>query len=112
MPGKAESHMRRSSASSGLTGRCAGSPPRGNSITVANGDPERMLGMAVDITERREVQEALHLFRKLIDQSSDAIEVVDPETLRFLDVNERSCRDLGYTRDELLSLKVADIDPM
>ena len=79
---------------------------------LANGDPERMLGMAVDVTERREVQEALHLFRKLIDQSSDAIEVVDPETLRFLDVNERSCRDLGYTRDELLELKVADIDPM
>jgi PAS domain S-box-containing protein len=78
---------------------------------LANGDPERMLGMAVDVTERRQVQEALHLFRKLIDQSSDAIEVVDPETLRFLDANERSCRDLGYTRDELLELKVSDIDP-
>ena len=77
----------------------------------ANGDPERMLGMAVDITERRHSEEALRLFRKLIDQTTDAIEVVDPKTLRFLDVNDKSCRDLGYTREELLSLKVHDIDP-
>jgi PAS domain S-box-containing protein len=84
---------------------------RGQFYYGSHGDTQRMLGIAVDITERRQVQEALHLFRKLIDQSSDAIEVVDPETLRFLDVNESACRDLGYTRDELLSLKVSDIDP-
>ena len=78
---------------------------------LANGDPERMLGMAVDTTERRCSEEALRLFRKLIDQTTDAIEVVDPKTLHFLDVNDKSCRDLGYTRDELLSLKVSDIDP-
>ena len=78
---------------------------------LANGDPERMLGMAVDMTERRRSEEALRLFRKLIDQTTDAIEVVDPKTLHFLDVNDKSCRDLGYTRDELLSLKVSDIDP-
>jgi PAS domain S-box-containing protein len=77
----------------------------------SHGDPQRMLGIAVDITERRHTQESLHLFRKLIDQSSDAIEVVEPETLRFLDVNDRACLDLGYTRDELLSLSVRDIDP-
>ena len=70
-----------------------------------------MLGMAVDITERRQAEESLRLFRKLIDESNDAIEVVDPKTLRFLDVNDKCCRDLGYTRDELLSLRVFDIDP-
>jgi PAS domain S-box-containing protein len=84
---------------------------RGQFYYGSHGDTQRMLGIAVDITERRQVQEALQLFRKLIDQSSDAIEVVDPETMRFLDVNESACRDLGYTRDELLSLKVFDIDP-
>jgi PAS domain S-box-containing protein len=84
---------------------------RGQFYYGSHGDTLRMLGIAVDITERRQVQEALHLFRKLIDQSSDAIEVVDPETWRFVDVNESACRDLGYTREELLSLKVSDIDP-
>ncbi len=64
-----------------------------------------------DITERRNAEESLRLFRKLIDQSNDAIEVVDPKTLRFLDVNDTCCHDLGYTRDELLSLKISDVDP-
>ena len=77
----------------------------------ANGDRERMLLIAVDVTQRRHAEKALRLFRNLIDQTTDAIEVVEPETLRFLDVNDKSCRDLGYTRDELLSLKVQDIDP-
>ena len=77
----------------------------------SNGDPQRMLGIAVDITERRQAEERSCLFRKLIDESNDAIEVVDPKTMRFLDANARCCRDLGYTLDELLSLKVSDIDP-
>ena len=39
------------------------------------------------------------------------MEVVDPETLRFLDVNEKTCKDLGYTREELLPMTVFDINP-
>jgi len=58
----------------------------------------------------RTIQE-LKLFRKLVDHSNDAIEVVDPETLRFLDTNEAACSALGYTREELLRLRVFDIDP-
>ncbi len=53
----------------------------------------------------------LKLFRTLLDQSNDAIEVTDPQTLRFLDVNERACVELGYTREELLTMTVFDIDP-
>ncbi len=54
---------------------------------------------------------SLQLFRTLLDNSSDAIEVVDAATMRFLDVNEKSCAELGYTRDELLSMTIFDIDP-
>jgi PAS domain S-box-containing protein len=54
---------------------------------------------------------SLSLFRALIDRSSDAIEVVDPETLRFLDSNQKAFSELGYTRKEFLSMKVYDIDP-
>jgi PAS domain S-box-containing protein len=52
----------------------------------------------------------LQLFRTLVDQCNDAIEVVDPETLHFLDVNETACSELGYRREELLSLKAVDIN--
>jgi PAS domain S-box-containing protein len=89
-------------------------------------------GTAHDVTEQtraekllRETSEALlsrvreneltirelKLFRTLVDRSNDAIEVVDPQTLRFLDVNEKACSELGYSREEMLSLGVLDIDP-
>jgi PAS domain S-box-containing protein len=74
-----------------------------------NGRPA-LLGTVHDITERKHAEEALTLFRTLIDNSNDAVEVVDPETLRYLDVNKKACLDLGYTREELLSLSAADID--
>ena len=61
--------------------------------------------------EQERVLQGLTLFRTLLDQSNDAIEVIDPETLRFLDVNERSYVELGYSREELLSMTVYDINP-
>jgi PAS domain S-box-containing protein len=59
---------------------------------------------------QQQTEHSLKLFRTLIDQSNDAVEVVDPETLRFLDINERACKDLGYSREELLSRTVVDIN--
>ncbi|MDH5640091.1 MAG: PAS domain S-box protein, partial [Nitrospira sp.] len=65
-----------------------------------------------DMTERKKTEQSLKLFRTLLDQATDAIEVLDPETGRFLDCNERACSNLGYTRDEFLALSVPDIDPL
>ena len=59
----------------------------------------------------RKANDDLSLFRRLLDNSSDAIEVIDPVTLRFLDVNETACRELGYSREEFLTMRVHDIDP-
>ncbi len=63
-----------------------------------------------DITGQKQTQEQLKLFRRLVDQSGEAILVVDPEDARILDVNERACRNLGYTRQELLALTMLDIE--
>ena len=68
-------------------------------------------GMAHDITERMRTEKSLRMFRTLIDQSNDAFEVVDANTLRFVDINERECSNLGYSREELLQLTIFDIDP-
>ena len=64
-----------------------------------------------DITDRKRAADALEMFRTLVDRVNDSIEVIDPETGRFLDINEKACADLGYTREELLSLAVIDVDP-
>ena len=61
--------------------------------------------------DRKQSESALALFRTLVDQSSDTIEVVDPLTGRFLDVSENGPEVLGFTRTEYLSLQVSDIDP-
>lgn len=76
------------------------------------------LGMAVEQAleqkrlraERKQVELSLNLFRMLVDRSNDGIEVIDPETARFLDINETTCRQVGYSRDELLSMTVMDLD--
>jgi PAS domain S-box-containing protein len=68
-------------------------------------------GTGTNVSEQKPAEEALLLFRALIDRSNDGIEVIDPETGRFLDVNETACRAHGYTRDEYLTLSVRDVAP-
>jgi PAS domain S-box-containing protein len=60
--------------------------------------------------ERRKSQEGLTLFRSLIDQSSDTLEIIDPATGRYLDVNGKGPAELGCTRAEYLSLHIYDVD--
>ncbi|MCZ7584012.1 MAG: PAS domain S-box protein [Deltaproteobacteria bacterium] len=74
-------------------------------------DRDYVVSTVRDVSERKKTEQSLRLFRTLIDHSNDAFEVVDPETARFLDVNETGCRVLGYTREEFLKLSVFDIDP-
>ncbi len=50
-----------------------------------------------------------HKFRDIFDSTSDAIFIHDMEGL-FLEVNDRACSSLGYTREELLSMTPVDID--
>jgi PAS domain S-box-containing protein len=74
-------------------------------------DGGRLVAFLRDITDLKKSESELKLFRTLLDHSNDGIEVLDPDTLRFIDVNDRACRSLGYTRGELLSMSVFDIDP-
>jgi len=83
-----------------------------NSVRTEGVSTPIVRAMARDITERKRAEQSLQLFRNLIDQSNDAIEVIDPITFRFLDCNQSAYRSLGYTREEFLALTVFDIDPL
>jgi len=55
-----------------------------------------------DVVERAEAVDAHARFRTIIDEASDAIRIVDPETLTILDVNRRDCEISGYAREALI----------
>jgi PAS domain S-box-containing protein len=71
-----------------------------------------IVGTIRDITERRRLEEELRTsearYRMLFEQASDAI-FLENERDDIIDVNQRACELLGYTREELLRLKVTDI---
>jgi PAS domain S-box-containing protein len=83
---------------------------RATPIFNPSASPQTLCFLARDITERKRAEDSLRLFRGLIDQTNDAIEVLDPASLRFLDVNDRACRIFGYSREELLSMSAYDVD--
>ncbi len=68
------------------------------------------LAMLSDITERKRAEEKLFLLNFSLDSVHEAAFLAD-ENARFVYVNEAACRVLGYSREELLGLGVADIDP-
>jgi len=82
-----------------------------HSVAELSQDGTRFYGILKDVTELRRSEESLRLFRTLVDHSDDCVEVIDPRTGRFLDVNQKACEVHGYTREEYLSLTVADVDP-
>ena len=64
---------------------------------------------ALDISERKETENALRLYRTLSDKAQDALFLVNVATASFFDFNQEACRSLGYEREELLQLQVPDI---
>jgi PAS domain S-box-containing protein len=62
-----------------------------------------------DISERRKIEKALLLSSMTIESASDSIFWITPDS-RIVNVNEAACHSLGYTRSELLQLRVAEVD--
>ncbi len=68
-----------------------------------------------DITERtkaaRDLQRTQESFRALFEQHPHPMWVYDFDTLRFLEVNECAIARYGYSRQEFLSMTIAEIRP-
>jgi hypothetical protein len=95
-----------------------------------------IVGNRLDITERKKLEVELDRYRQhledevaertrqlslanerlsetqfAMDRSGIAIHWVDAQSGRFVNVNPHACGMLGYERDEMLGMRVADIDP-
>ncbi|RPJ28796.1 MAG: PAS domain S-box protein [Chloroflexi bacterium] len=66
-------------------------------------------GLQNELSERKQVESDLLQFRTVMDESNDAIFLIDPETSRCIDFNKSAYEFLGYSREELERLAVIDI---
>lgn len=78
--------------------------PHRDMINAING----VIGVAADITWKKRAEEQLLMTQFSVDHSSEAVFWVDDDG-SYLYVNETACTLLGYTRDELLRMKVFDV---
>ena len=74
-----------------------------------NGKPA-LQGFFSDITERKQMEDRLRTTQYAVDHAADSIFFIGDDGY-FLNVNESACRRLGYTKQELLTMSVMDIDP-
>ncbi len=80
---------------------------------ISYGGKEVVCVIVRDTTERKRAQEALkqseERFHSLVENAGDAFFIHDLDG-RFVDANQWACDSLGYTREELLGLSVADVE--
>ena len=60
---------------------------------------------------RQTLRESVARFRTLVEFATEAILLLDVETMSFAEVNDHAAELFGYTRDELLELRPIDMFP-
>ncbi len=86
---------------------------RGRVLFDEHGRPQRLVGINVDVTDRKRTEQELRLseaklrgserkFRSVFEQAAIGIARVGFGDARWKDVNEAVCRIVGYSREQLL----------
>ena len=70
----------------------------------------KFIGITQDITKVMQLQRKSKELSNIIENSANEIYIVDWETNQYLYANQTACDALGYTKEELLSLNIFDIN--
>ena len=81
---------------------------RGKFYYGRNGNPERMLGVSLDITERKLAEEKLREYEKAIEGSEEMIAVVDRE-YRYLIANRKFLSQGNMTKEQVVGHLVPEV---
>ncbi len=81
-------------------------------MSVLRGEDGTIIGFLSaqhDITEQKRTERMLRMMKTSADRASDALFWNDRDA-RFIYVNDKACEWLGYSREELLSMRIFDVD--
>jgi PAS domain S-box-containing protein len=91
---------------------------RGHAVRSNEGQVKHLFGATVDITERKRTEQALReregslaRFKATLDQVHDCVFMFSADSLHFVYCNRGAVMQVGYTEDELLTMKPLDIKP-
>lgn len=74
------------------------------------GEVEKVVGVLQDVTRRKQAENALRLASYALEKVADGVYWIR-EDAQIVDVNDAACRMLGYSRDELVGMSLANVDP-
>lgn len=81
-----------------------------------HGETVSYVGVKEDITERKKAEAALReselRYKAVFESSQDGILIADLETMRLVHANDAIRRILGYSREELMGMRVHDVHPV
>ncbi len=84
----------------------------GNDLSLRNRDAR--IVMLTDVSDRlraeRSLRESEERYRQFFDANQAVKLVVDPRTARLVDANAAAARFYGYSREQLLTMKITDIN--
>ncbi len=78
-------------------------------VMVERAGHEFVFASVQDISGQRRAEATLRRFRSAMDHSDDFLFIMDAQTMAFVDINEASCRKLGYDRGELLDMNLCSL---
>ena len=63
-----------------------------------------------DIESRQQIEESNERAETILNQMQDGFWIVNIDDVQVIEVNDAMCRLLGYSRDELLTMTLADVE--
>jgi PAS domain S-box-containing protein len=78
---------------------------------LSTDDGLRVVAIVRDVSDRVEAEARQREVQEALDATRDAVLILDPATLRFTYANQGAVDQVGYTRDELLTMTMLHIAP-
>ena len=79
----------------------------------SDGKPVKVIGVVQDITEKKRVEEDLRKsesrFRAFFNHAAVGVALIESKTGRYLDINQKYCDILGFTKEEMLNSSFQDV---